>query len=120
MAKLDSSEASIVVAGVMVGGLAILLIAAVIATYGVLVSGYVLSILWGWFITPVFGVVAPSVLACAGLAMFTGFLSGNTIRTALSSTSASVEKGSPVAKLFAVLISPWMVLFTGWVIHSFM
>jgi hypothetical protein len=32
-------------------------------------NGWVLHVLWGWFVTPTFGVAAPSVAMCLGLGL---------------------------------------------------
>lgn len=39
-------------------------------------SGYVLSVLWGWFISPVFGLPELSIMQALGLALIVTFLTG--------------------------------------------
>lgn len=35
----------------------------------ILLRGFVMSILWGWFVTPVFGISSPGLAACLGLSI---------------------------------------------------
>lgn len=98
---------------IIFGGVIVALLFTVVLVYSVVVGGYVLSILWGWFITPVFDIAAPSILACSGIMMFIHHLTGRNIKA----TSSKDENHNGLALIF---LAPWLTLFFGWVLHSFM
>ena len=71
----------------------------------IIVRGFVLTKLWGWFVVPVFGLPALHIAAAVGLSLLLGYL--------LSTTK---EKTSLVG-IFANAGAAYLV---GWVIHLFM
>lgn len=103
---------------VMFGGCIMVFLAIAMIIYATLVGGYVLSILWGWFITPVFDIVAPGVLACSGIIMFVNYLTGRDTKALASSQSETKDNGG--TRLVLLFLAPWITLFFGWVLHSFM
>jgi len=85
-----------------------------IPTY--LFRGYVVMVLWGWFITPVFGKEPPAFILCAGLVLF--FQS-------LRFMPFEYKEDISVPKKMWVLnvvnyISSATCLFVGWLLHLFM
>ena len=54
------------------GVLAILALISLIPAW--IYSGHILTILWGWFITPTFGLAAPSVATMMGISLFISLL----------------------------------------------
>lgn len=80
--------------------------------YGTLVGAFVLSALWGWFITPLFGTPVPPLPMVAGLSL--------AIRYVASHTESQYEdhKIAWTPNVVTGLVSPWVVLFGGWLIHS--
>ena len=92
----------------VLGFLALLVIASV---YGVLSASFVLSILWGWFITPLFGMPAPPMPLLAGLFLTVGYLTkGNSTRY------KNHDEDTPYVATVAIA-GPWLVLLFGWLIH---
>ena len=80
--------------------------------------GYVLSILWGWFVSPVFHIAQISIALAIGLSLVIGMF------TYQSSSSESKDKkesaGEAVLKALAVaFLSPLFVLALGAIIHAF-
>jgi hypothetical protein len=79
--------------------------------------GYVLSVLWGWFVVPFFG-ARPLPLAMAiGISLIVGFLT-------IHRTGKEAEKEMGTAESFglscAVMVFvPLAVLAAGWVAHQF-
>lgn len=61
----------------LVALLGVTLIIVIIITTSALVNGYVLSILWGWFVVPTFGLAPLSIPAAIGLAMVVHYLTYN-------------------------------------------
>lgn len=92
----------------VVGLLTVVALAAligVVGIYSVLSYGYVISVLWGWFVVPVFGLPAIGLVQAYGLALV-GALAFST-----------VPKGDDDGAYWAtILLRPWIVLVIGWVL----
>jgi hypothetical protein len=76
-------------------------------------NGWVLSVLWGWFVVPTFSLAPLSVPQAIGLALIT------TALTYHIDTDTKTERHEPVASLIAgvcaAVIKPLFALFAGWV-----
>ena len=76
--------------------------------------GWVISILWGWFLTPVFAVAVPSIPLCIGLAY---------VADAMHPNSKSADKGSTLDRVGALIgrgiCFPMFSLLFGWIVHLF-
>ena len=88
----------------------------VFSPLSILWSGYVLTVLWGWFVVPTFAVAALSIPAAAGLSMVIRF----------ASNWGAAEKGDrgPIGDVGysiwkSTFIPAWM-LFWGWVVQHWM
>jgi len=70
-------------------------------------SGYVLKVLWGWFVVPVFNAPALSFIYAAGLMIVLGFVQ-------------HLPKPDPEAKWYSsldvVILKPLIFLLFGWLI----
>jgi len=78
---------------------------------GVLWRGYVFSVLWGWFMVPIFGLPPLAVAPAIGLAMVAGFL--------LIQPSAPKDEG--IAMMFGTMfLVPLFAWLFGWIVHLFM
>jgi Na+(H+)/acetate symporter ActP len=73
-------------------------------------SGYVLSILWGWFIVPTFGLPMLSIPVAIGLALIVSYLT----------KSVSNTKTDWGWSISIAIITPLVALCMGYVVHSFM
>ncbi len=73
--------------------------------------GYVLSILWGWFAVPAFGLPALSIPLAIGVALITGMLAEN------STTPKETDAGTTIAK---IVLGPALVLLVGWIVTKFL
>ena len=82
-------------------------------TVGIILKGWVLSILWGWFVAPVFHLPQLSVVVAIGVSLALSY----TINGMSARKSAPNNAGEDVITL---LIGPLFVLFIGWIIHQFM
>ena len=76
--------------------------------------GYVLSVLWGWFMVPGFGVGPLSIPLAIGLSMLIGMLTNH--RT-MKETEDPDKKWYP---LLAITLSPLLALVLGWVTKQFL
>ena len=78
-------------------------------------GGWALSVLWGWFVIPVFGVSPIGVPAAMGLT-----LTAQLILRPDYKTEPDVDAAELFGKTVAVgFIAPLFVVFLGWVLHSF-
>lgn len=88
----------------------ILLIA--VAPFTMVVSGYVLSILWGWFVAPLFGVPELGVINAIGLAIIIAYMTRG---------ESSVEKNEDIIiKIVNAFLKPSFALLIGWLVTLFM
>jgi hypothetical protein len=103
----------------------IAILAIVIGLFGVItlmigisavLNGWVLSILWAWFIVPLFHLPQLSLPAAIGLALIANMLRGF---NAPQKDSDEKDKkwGTLLARIF---LAPLFVLFFGWVVHLWM
>lgn len=86
---------------------------------GGLLRGWVLSVLWGWFIVPTFNLPALAIAPAIGLSLVVGFLT----RPATDDDERSKHRsmGERLAHAIALAIAgPLMALAMGWVVHLFM
>jgi hypothetical protein len=91
----------------------------VVAVLGNIWSGYVLSVLWSWFMVTAFGLPRLSIPAAIGIAIVIGLLTHQT-----HTDKYGEEKKSQVDKLIegAVHLSliPLLALLTGWIVRFFL
>jgi hypothetical protein len=78
---------------------------------GVVLNGYALSVRWGWFIVPIFGMPSLSIVTAAGLALVVSYL-----------THQLHEKNNDGLSFTIVvtLIKPAFGLFFGWILTLFL
>lgn len=83
----------------------------------VLWNGYVLSILWGWFIVPTFEARPLAVLPAIGMAFVVRYLTHQ--YDSYTDESKSLNERASIAIVVA-LLDPAVALLVGWILHSFM
>ena len=88
-----------------------------LGTVGTLWRGYVLTVLWAWFVVPTFGLAALALAPAIGLSLLVHFLT-------YQSDAAKPLEGS-FSDRFAktagrALLWPALALGIGWVISRFM
>ncbi len=91
--------------GAVVGGIGLIALSA-------LMNGYVLSVLWGWFVAGYFGLKVLTIPAAYGLGLIVSFL---TYRSNLKTEERSVW-----VNVSLVFFVPLFYLFMGWIVHMFM
>lgn len=120
MSRSSSSSESSALAGLALILLAIFgFIPALFLVLGIssILNGWVLSILWGWFISPVFGIPAITVGQAIGLAMVVSYL---TYQHTENNASKKDEKTSYyVGLIVALLLRPLVTLGIGYIVHLF-
>ena len=79
-------------------------------------NGYVLTILWDWFVVPFFGIDSLSIPSAIGIAMIVRYLTHQ--REAHDDKEKVMDKLGE-AFIYAIIM-PLFVLFAGWVVALFM
>ena len=78
-------------------------------------KGYVLTILWSWFVVPTFELPSLAIAPAIGLSLLVSFL------THQSDASRDQKDAGAFSRAFAhSLLTPLVVLGVGWVVHQFM
>lgn len=104
--KSDSMETCAGIVLIAAGAVVLLVANAVL-------RGFVLSILWGWFLVPVFSLPAISIPQALGIALVIGMLTGG-IGTGNQSTD------SAAAKVVIIILGPLFTLLIGWIYTLFL
>lgn len=76
-------------------------------------SGYILSILWSWFMVPIFGLPELSVPAAIGVAIVFGYFT----RGIKMSAESRKDWAETISTAF---LTPLVFLFMGWIVKSFL
>jgi hypothetical protein len=81
-----------------------------------ILNGFTLSVLWGWFIVPVFELPVLGIVPAIGLALVVGFLTHQTTRNSSreSTTEAFIEL------LVTSIVKSFMLLLIGWIVTLFL
>jgi hypothetical protein len=95
-------------------GTIVLIILAILT--GVITYGWALSVLWEWFIVPIFGLSSISITEAMGIALIIGFLSKQM-------PSDTKEKDKSLVELFgsylgSTIFYPFFVVVLGWLISG--
>ncbi|MBI2626116.1 MAG: hypothetical protein HYW69_00810 [Candidatus Nealsonbacteria bacterium] len=108
--------------GTFIGVVAIIIgigaLTALLVAVSAVWKGFVLLMLWKWFIVPIFGLPELPLVAAIGVGMVISFLTYQQIE---SKSNEDEDKGVHLAKSLGMLILyPAIVLFFGWIVHLFM
>ena len=80
-------------------------------------KGYVLTVLWAWFVVPIFGLPVLSLAPAIGISLMVSFLTHQ-------SDATTAKEGTPTDRFAKsvshALIAPAVVLGIGWVVNQFM
>lgn len=94
------------------------LIALVTMPISTVLRGYVLSVLWAWFIVPQFDVKPLGIVSAIGVALVVGWLAKDTAPSPVKDKKPFLE--TIVEGVFLSIAMPLMILFTGYIVHLFM
>lgn len=97
--------------GGVVGFAALLVVSSIL-------NGYALSVLWGWFVVPVFHLPQLSIVPAIGIAMMVGYLAHQMEPDCVEKERTTGERIARAAS-FAIL-KPLFALLFGWIVHLFM
>jgi len=91
-----------------------LLVAIIMIPVSTVINGWVLSILWGWFIVPAFNQPSLSVIAAVGVSITIRFVTYQ-----ISDIKTEYQKDAH--ELFGMsFIMPFIILFIGWLVTLFL
>lgn len=83
-----------------------------------IINGFVLSILWSWFIVPLFGLPTLTIPQAIGISMIVSYLTRHSV---LSGNEKQREWLDVISDLISWVIAyPLFVLFTAWVVVQFL
>ena len=76
----------------------------------IVINGFVIQHLWGWFVVTTFALAPLSIPAAIGIALVAHYVTWN--------YSGEHNVGSPM--ITTLMIRPGVVLLTGYIVHLFM
>ena len=85
----------------------------------VLLNGWMLKTMWGWFIVPTFGLKVLSIGQALGVSMVASLFTIGHRVTAFSDTRSDGNKNARVEKLVGLVLSYPIILLMGWVIKTY-
>jgi len=88
----------------------------VVMVVGSVFGGWALSIMWGWFIVPLFGLPGLSVPYAIGLSLTLNYLIAN------NDTGRNKDEDKTEAAIYATIVAfvkPLFILLFGWVVLQF-
>ena len=80
--------------------------------------GYALSLLWAWFIAPIFGLPALTITQALGVAIVVGLLTHQAMPNDSNAHTTAIDKLIPA--VITLIFRPLMAIICGWIVHSFM
>jgi hypothetical protein len=85
---------------------------------GSIIKGLALSVLWGWFMVPIFDLPELAIAPAIGLALIASYL---THQHDHAKDEDEESFGTSVLRsfLYSILMPLWMLLI-GWIVHQFM
>jgi len=89
-------------------------LSALLVAYSVLTSGWVLTVYWDWFIQPTFHLPAISLPVAVGIGAVARLL---TYTDTSNLQTKESDIGDKWGRVVGNLLSPWVVLFFGWIVH---
>jgi hypothetical protein len=104
MTRKNASESELI-AGAVLGIVLFIILYTVLAV----INGFVFSMLWGWFVAPVFGLKLLSIPESVGLMII------------ITMPFAAVAKEADKTKLLLIsFLNPVLILLTGYVVSLFL
>jgi hypothetical protein len=99
------------------GGIALFIFGIVITVplclIGALIGGWTLSTLWVWFVVPAFGLHVLTFWHATGIALIIRFPVTYTL-------GFNKSRRDMVSGAFITVFAPFIPLFTGWIIHTWL
>ena len=96
-----------------------LLLVLLLTPFALAWSGFVLTILWGWFVVPAFGLAPLSVPVAIGLSTIIGMYMKVKIDDEAAKTSDEKAK-EVITSIVVAAVKPAWLLLIGWIVTLFM
>jgi len=106
---------AVVVVAVMV--VAMFALIGCIVVVSTLLRGWVLSILWRWFMVPTLGLPALSIPQAIGIALVVGMLTHQSRHYPEDKDEKTSKK---VVRFIEPFLTPFVMLLIGWVVRQYM
>ena len=81
-----------------------------------IIQGWVLTVLWSWFVVPTFRLPELSIPVAIGLSLIVGMFKGYNNPEKTENEDVYVK----VTKVVMLFVGPFIVLFLGWIVTLFM
>ncbi len=87
---------------------------------GTVANGFVLSVLWRWFMIPIFHVSELSILPAIYVALLTWFLNLHWCDDENHKQESVEKKNGVVLSIILIhLVKLLLILFAGWILHRY-
>ena len=84
---------------------------------GTILRGFMLSVMWGWFVVPLFHLPVLSIPYAIGLAVTASLFAG----TKSSKTDDKKKTADKIAEWIAqIILGPFLVLGVAWIVKQFL
>lgn len=100
---------------IVVGFVALVSVAIVVHA---LIEGWVLSILWGWFMVPTLGLPVISVPQAIGIALVINMLTHQSYNH--HTEDKDVSTGKKIGRIVRLFTMPFSALLISWIVKMFM
>lgn len=120
MSELDNASVGVKIVGYSVVGIGLAVLFSLVIVLGYIVSGLVLSILWGWFVVPIFPLVPEiSIAEAIGITLIVHLFMRSLATKA--DTDEESETSTKLGKMLArSFVAPFITLFIGWIVLQFL
>lgn len=104
--------------GILLGCIGVAAVGVLLVVVSAILNGFVISVMWTWFVVPVFRLPALSVVQSIGLAMIVSVF----IKDSIASGKNNGDSASDIAVkvIVRVVVSPLLTLFIAWVVTLFL
>jgi hypothetical protein len=85
-----------------------------------IINGWVLSILWGWFMVPTLGLPVLTVAPAIGIALTVGYLTKSHNMKVMDIDNPKEVFDGFIGAVFGGFFTPLVALVTGWIVSFFM
>lgn len=93
------------------------ILAMVLLVFRAVSEGYVLTVLWGWFIAPVFGLPQLTIPAAISVAIVVEHV---TVRETHIGKSEDASSGDVMRKFLNSIFRSAVTLLVGWIVHLYL
>lgn len=97
------------------GCIGLFVMAVAVIVISIIANGWALTMLWGWFVVPLFNLPPLSIPYAIGIALIVKMLTNHST----SSDDKEKDISEIIASIIGILLSPITLVLFGWIVHSF-